>query len=105
MRTPKEAFLQLLGLARRANQLETGENLVLKAIRNQKVAVVILASDAGQASAKKLRDKAAFYHVDFIESFTKNELSQATGMNRSAYGVKDPGFARKLMALVNTEGE
>lgn len=99
------SFLQLLGLVRRANQLVTGEGFVLKAIRNQSISVVILASDAGPSSMKKLSDKAAFYHVDLITAFTKEQLSQATGMNRSAYGVKDPGFARKLNELVNTKGE
>lgn len=98
--TKPEAFLQLLGLVRRANQLVTGEGFVLKAIRSQTVSVVILASDAGPTSAKKIKDKAAFYHIDLITAFTKDQLIQATGMNRTAFGVKDKGFAKKLIELV-----
>lgn len=95
------AFLQLLGLARRARQLETGEDFVLKAIRNNSIQLVIIASNTGQTSAKKLRDKASYYHIPLIDRYTKSDLSQATGMSRTAYGVKDPGFARKLSTLVN----
>ncbi|MTV81283.1 L7Ae/L30e/S12e/Gadd45 family ribosomal protein [Secundilactobacillus folii] len=100
-----DAFLQLLGLVRRANQLVSGEEFVLKAIRAQSISVAVVASDTGASSLKKLRDKATFYHVDLITTFSKEQLSQATGMNRTAYGVKNPGFARKLIELVNVKGE
>ncbi|WP_252898879.1 L7Ae/L30e/S12e/Gadd45 family ribosomal protein [Secundilactobacillus odoratitofui] len=65
-------------MVRRANQLVTGEGFVLKAIQGQSIAVAIIASDTGASSMKKLRDKAAFYHVDLITAFTKEQLSQAT---------------------------
>lgn len=96
--------LQLLGLIRRASQLVTGENMVLQAIRNQSVAVVILASDAGPTSAKKIRDKASYYKIELIESFTKEQLSEATGMARTVLAVKDPGFSKKLLELTKTKG-
>lgn len=99
-----EKALQLLGLIRRASQLVTGENMVLKAIRNQSVTLVLLANDAGPTSAKKIRDKANFYNIAIISAFTKAELSNATGLERTVLAVKNPGFSKKLLELTKTEG-
>lgn len=94
----------MLGLSRRAGQLVTGENLVLQAIRNNSVALVVLASDAGPTSAKKIRDKAKFYEVPLIEAWTKATISQATGLQRTVLAVKDSGFAQKILSLTTTKG-
>lgn len=44
---------QMLGLAMRARKLITGEELVVKAIRQGQVKLVILASDASANTRKK----------------------------------------------------
>ncbi len=54
MHDNRQKVLNLLGLARRANKLVTGQDLVLAAIRKQKVALVFLAHDGGASSQKKI---------------------------------------------------
>ena len=54
--------LQLLSLARKANKLITGEEFVTDAIRNKKVFLVFLASDAGVNTNKKIHDDYDNYH-------------------------------------------
>ena len=98
-----QQVLSLLGLARRARQLVSGEAIVLKNIQTGKAKFVFLASDAGAASAKKFTDKCSFYHIPFCQQFTRRQLSQATGQARTVFGVMQSGFARKFEDLTTME--
>ncbi|KMO58564.1 50S ribosomal protein L7, partial [Lacticaseibacillus rhamnosus] len=53
----KQAVLNLLGLARRASRLTTGDQLVLSAIRSGEAKLVFVASDASANTRKKFSDK------------------------------------------------
>ncbi|MEW3594645.1 ribosomal L7Ae/L30e/S12e/Gadd45 family protein, partial [Enterococcus entomosocium] len=57
----KTKALNMLGLAMRAGKLVTGEEMTLKEIRNEKTALVIIASDAGKNTQKKIKDKSSYY--------------------------------------------
>lgn len=103
LKNNQQAILNLLGLARRAGQLTSGEGIVLKNIQTNKAKFVFLASDAGQASAKKFTDKCNFYHVPYNQQFTREQLSQATGQARTVFGVMQSGFARKFEDLTTME--
>ena len=102
-KTNQQAILNLLGLARRAGQLTSGEGIVLKNIQTNKAKFVFLASDAGAASVKKFTDKCKFYHVPYDQHFTREQLSQATGQARTVFGVMQSGFARKFEELTTME--
>ncbi|USS86566.1 YlxQ-related RNA-binding protein [Fructilactobacillus cliffordii] len=88
--------LNLLGIARRAGKIVTGESLVLNGIRHQQVQFLFLASDAGAATAKRFLDKSRFYAVPVNNDLNKSELSAAIGQPRTVIGIIDQGFARKL---------
>ncbi|WP_251546895.1 L7Ae/L30e/S12e/Gadd45 family ribosomal protein [Limosilactobacillus caecicola] len=105
--TNKQPIIQLLGLAQRARELTTGENLALKQIRQGKAKFVFIARDAGAASAKKLTDKCHFYHVPVSQSLTRQEISQAIGQTRTVVVVNQTGFAKKFQQLITNlnEGE
>ena len=96
----KEQVLNLLGIARRARQLQRGEEIVLKNIQTKKAKFVFLASDAGKASAKKITDKCKFYGIPFSTDFTREQLSRATGQARTVFCVMQSGFARKFEELL-----
>lgn len=102
MLTKQTKILQLLGLARRAGALVTGEELVLKAIRNQKAKIVFVASDTGKSTFKKITDKARYYEVEVIVDFDRQALSDATGMPRSIYAINNAGFVKKIKEINNT---
>ena len=99
----QQQTLNLLGLARRARQLQSGEGIVIKAIQTQKAKFVFLASDTGAASAKKITDKCQYYHVPYTQKFTKSQLSQATGQHRTVFCVMQSGFARKFEELLTMD--
>ena len=58
------ALLQLLGLAARARKVISGEELVVREIRNGNAKLVLLASDAAHNSSKKIQDKCTYYNVE-----------------------------------------
>lgn len=98
-----QQVLNLLGLARAARQLVSGEAIVLKNIQTKKAKFVFLASDAGQATTKKFTDKCNSYGIPCSRAFTKSQLSQATGQSRTIIGVVQPGFARKFEELLTMD--
>ncbi|WP_193750814.1 ribosomal L7Ae/L30e/S12e/Gadd45 family protein, partial [Streptococcus infantis] len=53
----KQKIANLLGLAQRAGKIISGEEMVVKAIQDQKVRLVFLAHDAAPNLTKKIQDK------------------------------------------------
>ncbi|KRL84049.1 L7Ae/L30e/S12e/Gadd45 family ribosomal protein [Ligilactobacillus apodemi] len=96
----QQKVLNLLGLARRASKLSTGQDLVLRAIRTNKANIVFMASDCGQSTQKKFKDKCKSYDIALTTEFTKQELSTAIGTERSLIAVTDPGFGKKIRQLL-----
>lgn len=92
--------LNFLGLAMRAGKLVTGEEQAVKEIRNGRAKLVLVASDAGKNTHKKIMDKSAYYEVPCLDPFTSDELSQAIGKPRMVVAIMDLGFAKKLGELI-----
>ncbi|RTQ95248.1 YlxQ family RNA-binding protein [Lysinibacillus telephonicus] len=95
-------FLQLLGLAARARKVVSGEELVVKEIRNNNAKLVILASDASNNSSKKIQDKCTYYNVEYHVFGDRYQLGTAIGKEaRVALAITDSGFAKKMSSLLN----
>ena len=95
-------WMSLLGLANRARKLISGEELVLKDIRNGNAKLVILAADASKNTEKKLTDKCIFYKVPLKRVDNRELLGKAIGKEaRVAVAVLDEGFAKKLQTLLD----
>ncbi|AGM99464.1 YlxQ-related RNA-binding protein [Streptococcus iniae] len=90
----------LIGLAQRAGKVISGEELVVKAIQNQKVNLVFLANDAGPNVTKKVTDKSNYYNVKVSTVFSALELSAALGKPRKVVAVADTGFSKKMRTLM-----
>lgn len=95
-----DRILNLLGLAKRAGMLTTGEEKTIESIQRNRAKAVFLASDAGSSTAKKVRDKCNYYEIPLIDDYTNEALSSATGApNRVVLSVTDPGFSWKMLQL------
>ncbi|GEN33633.1 YlxQ family RNA-binding protein [Aneurinibacillus danicus] len=93
---------QMLGLAQRARKLITGEELVIKAVRQGQVHLVILAGDASPNTRKKVIDKCGSYEVSCTTYGDRLTLGAALGKEqRVVIGVTDAGFAARLTQLIN----
>ncbi len=98
----KQQILQLLGLATGARMLTSGEELVVKVIRNSQAKIVIISSDASANTMKKIQDKCKSYNVELHVFGDRTDLGHATGKDaRVVLAVTDQGFAKKLSELLN----
>lgn len=93
----KASILNLLGLAQRARKIVSGETFVLEKIKSKEAKLVFVASDASLNTSRRIKDKAWFYEIDVIDSFTSEELSNSIGKAlRKTIAVLDKGFAEKM---------
>lgn len=84
-----------LGLALVANKLAVGTTLALKAIRNGSAKLVLLASDASEATIKNITDKAKFYNVPVVMKYDTLTLSKPIGRkNIKVISILDEGFKK-----------
>lgn len=95
----KVKALNLLGLAMRAQKLESGQPIVLSAIRNRTAKTVIVASDASENTKKQIMNKSNYYEIPVYNLFTKYELSNAIGKERTVCAIIDKGFAQSFQKL------
>lgn len=96
----KQALANLIGLAQRANRIISGEELVVKAIQDNKVRLIFLANDAGPNLSKKITDKSKYYQVEVSTVFSTLELSSAIGKARKVLAITDAGFAKKMRSMI-----
>ena len=95
----------LLGLMQRAGKLITGEDLIIKNLKNKKIKLLVIAEDCGVNTKKKLEDKSNFYGVEHIEFSNIENISIAIGRdNRVAVGITDSGFIKKFKKLIEEGG-
>lgn len=96
-----DKILGLLGLAQRAGKIESGEEMVVEAIRRHKAKLVIVASDASQNTREKILNKGQYYQVPVAIELSTDELSQAIGKMRKVIAVCEKGFANKIKELLH----
>ncbi|GKV55550.1 50S ribosomal protein L7ae [Sporosarcina sp. NCCP-2222] len=96
------AIYQTLGMAARARKIVTGEELVVREIRNGKAKLVIVSNDASKNTMKKITDKCNSYNVEKHVLGSREELGHAIGKeSRVVLALTDAGFAGKLSGLLN----
>ena len=88
---------------KRSGNVSYGETLI-EDIRKNKVFAVIIATDTGETSKKKIIDKSKFYKVPYFEISSKEELSKAVGLNNiSSIGIKSIGGANKIINMMKED--
>ena len=90
-----EQFLSLIGLCLRGRNLEVGEEPVEAVARARDARVLLLASDAADNTARRVRHFAEAGQCLWLRvPFTKRELGQATGRGSAAVvAITDIGLA------------
>jgi ribosomal protein L7Ae-like RNA K-turn-binding protein len=95
----KQKALNLLGLATRARKLLSGESVVLEAVRKNEAIYVIVAENASENTKKQFLNKCEYYSVPIVIQFSKEEISQAIGKDRTVCAFIDNGFAASFQKL------
>lgn len=96
-------YLNTIQLCIRANKFAYGDRL-LEQIRRQKVYLVLIAIDSGEASRKKIMDKCVFYHVPHCLVLQKQDLISLFKKDIAAFGITDKHLAEKLTENLNKGG-
>lgn len=96
MEQTHDKAIGLLGLARKAGKLQTGEETVGSLLLQKRARLTVLASDAGSAVARKMRGMAEGTHQRVMElPYDKQTLGAALGKQ----SVSVAAFADVSMAL------
>lgn len=87
----------LLGLARKAGKAVAGNYAVQRAIKQQKVFLLLIAADAAPNTKDEFRKLASHYNIPVCEFLTKVKLGASIGSSESAVvAVLDPSFAQAI---------
>lgn len=96
-----DKVLSLIGLARRAGKVVSGEFSTENAVKDGKAFLVITASDASPNTKKLFRDKCASHHTVCFEYADKAALGRALGQEeRASLAILDQGFAEAVKKLL-----
>lgn len=103
-----DKILSMLGLAKKAGKMKSGEFSTEKAVKSHQAFLVIVAEDASLNTKKMFRDMCEFYHVPFYCYADKETLGHCIGQQyRASLAITDEGFSRslesKLKILEKTE--
>ena len=96
--TPEQKKLNMLGLANRSGNLISGDELVEKAIKRGRVAWVICAQDASDATRARYQDWSQSYHVPLEMTFNREQISHAVGKTRSIVAITNRGMAKTYLS-------
>ncbi|MDO4198579.1 MAG: ribosomal L7Ae/L30e/S12e/Gadd45 family protein [Erysipelotrichaceae bacterium] len=89
-----DSVLNLLGLAYAARKTVLGEE-VYNRIKNVKI--IFIASDISEKSKERIDKKCFYYHIDSINCYSAEELSNAVGRNNvKLIGITDKGFSQSI---------
>lgn len=98
--------LSMLGLAKRAGKVVSGEFSVEKAVKSGKAYLVIVAEDASANTRKNFTDMCTYYELPLIFTGTKETLGHAIGCElRASAAVTDSGFAQSIEKCVKVSDE
>lgn len=86
-----------IGLAMRARKVTIGTEITINGVRNSKVKLVLLASNASKNTQKLVNDKCKTYNVDVI-IVDGDLMSNAIGKNNvKVLGIIDDGFRQLVL--------
>ena len=92
-----DKILSLLGLATKSGKVVSGEFMVEKMVKAGKAKLVIVATDASDASQKSYNDMCTYYRTPIFFYGTKESLGHCIGKEmRASVAVIDEGFAKSI---------
>ncbi|MFA6308539.1 MAG: ribosomal L7Ae/L30e/S12e/Gadd45 family protein [Clostridia bacterium] len=100
-----EKIYTFIGLAQKAGRLFSGEELCERALKKNKVKVLIVTEDASDNTKKKFSDMCSYRSVELRYFGQKEILGRYIGKEiRAVVGISDIGFTKKLLELLESRG-
>lgn len=89
--------LSMIGLAKRAGKVVSGEFSVDKVVKAGQAYLVIVAEDASANAKKHYTDMCTFHECAIMFASTKEELGHAIGCEfRASVAILDEGLAKSI---------
>lgn len=97
--------LNMIGLARRARQVESGDAAVRSAVGRNKVRLIILAEDAAERTRKAFELVASDAGIPLISYGSKINLGRILNKpSRSVVAIIDDNFAKAIVMAMEKGG-
>ena len=96
-------YINTIRICIKAKKYSFGETLLYD-IRSNKVKLVVIATDAGQASSKKIIDKCKYFEVTYVVMLSKQDLFIIFNKDISSFGITDENLAIKFLNNLNKGG-
>ena len=96
-------YINTIRICIKAKKISYGETMLYD-IRSNHVKAVVIATDAGEASSKKVKDKCNYFKVPYIVMMDKATLQQLFNKNISSFGITDANLAKKFEENLNKGG-
>ncbi len=93
--------LGMIGLAKRAGKVVSGEFACLQTIKKGQSRLVIIASDISENGKKAIVNACRYYGVEYIELGRSHELGKAIGEDsRMVVSVNDDSFKNAILSKI-----
>lgn len=93
--------LGMIGLAKRAGKITSGEFLCEKTIKNGQSRLIIIASDISDNAKTAVVNSCRHYGVEYIEYSSSSELGKAIGADsRMIVSVNDDSFKNAILSKI-----
>ena len=93
-----DSVISLIGIAKRAGKVVSGEFSTEKAIKEKKAKLVIVAEDASNNTEKLFTNKTNFYNIPLVFYSDKETLGHGIGCEmRTSIGILDEGLADAII--------
>lgn len=93
--------MTMLGFAKKAGKISSGEGITLDNIKSNRAKIVILANDASDNTAKRIKDKSKYRNITVIEVLDRYEIGRAIGQQeRVVVSITDKGFSESIQKIV-----
>lgn len=94
----------MLGLAMAAKKLALGSK-ALESIQNKEAHLVLISDDASENTNKKYKDKSSYYQIKCYMISDETMNSSIGRSNVKTISVNDIGFAKKMIEILESEGD
>lgn len=104
MRLKADRALSMLGLAKRAGKVVSGEFSTEKAVKSGSAKAVIVAEDSSDNTKKLFSNMCSYYKVPLIFYGDKETLGHAIGvLFRASVAVTDEGLAKTIIEHISNQ--
>ena len=97
----KSKTVSMIGMAYKANKIISGEELLKKTIKENKIKLLIIAEDASNNTKKRFINNAMRHNIPYYIYLTMEDFSRSLGWkNRAVIGITDTNFSDILGKLI-----